>query len=443
MDVDRQLELDVLARAARDGRYRDGARRLLDGHRFSDGQLDWLWEVIAQLPTGDRLTAPLLRTVADRTLGDEDERDDHLRLAVRVLRLKPQAAQSSLIELEQWVVKQDLQDGMERAIRHLERGNVQKAREAMQKAARSQSPVAYRQMDFIDSIRDRMAARKHLRDNPDLARTIPTKLGILDKYLDGGIRPSEMGIIVGTTGRGKSAAANHIALTSALAGFTTLLVSTEMSIRDDGGAPLTRLDAAFLRMEATAIRAFDFDEDDLEYIENKIDRSFDRLQQKLKVISIPIMKASTAVIQQALDDMDAEGRPVGLLVVDSLDHIKPEERTSSRRDRETLAYWEGKSLVDERDISMWSTAHAPASVVDKLCNAETVGETYDKSRISDWVFTLNQTKAEKSEGRMRGYLPKGRHGVSNMIVPLQTDLAKMIIEAGKEPDPRDDDDSDE
>ena len=149
-------------------------------------------------------------------------------------------------------------------------------------------------------------------------------------------------------------------------------------------------------------------------------------------------------VMEVLDELDDDDNPASMLILDSADHITPTEKTLNRRDRETAAYWDAKSIAEEREIPIWTTTHAPKDVVNKIATSENVGESYDKARIADLVFTMNQTKAQRVKGEMRGYLAKYRQGRGGFFVYLQADLARMHFqEKPPEEDEEEDEDDDE
>lgn len=429
-----EFELEVLARGARDPGFRRQARRVLQAHEFSDDRYTWLWSLIEGLPGSDLLTAPVVVAAVRRMHPDEEKRRPFIEAALKVLKHTPSAPKRALEELENYRDYHRISAALEASIKLLDKGKVGEAKKKLREVGRSGSDVEYDYTDWFEDFSDRQSRRLELRDHPERRVKIPTRfMPTFDRVTGGGIEIGEVGLIVATTGRGKSMMAANLAFWSAFQNFTTLYVSTEM------GKELvaTRVDAKWLGISYEKLKYYNLDDDELDLIDAKLDRLNDRLRGKLRIVSIPVRKAKIEVVERALDDLADAGRPVQLLVFDSADHAQPTDRTVNRRDRETQAYWETASLADEYGIPIWSTTHAPKDVVNKVATAENVGESYDKARIADIVLSLNQTKAQAREGILRAFLAKNRQGKGRFVIDLeakldQSELTEIAAEEQKE-----------
>jgi archaellum biogenesis ATPase FlaH len=436
---DSRFSRDILASCARDPSYRRRAVRVLGDHRFEDDHHQWLWTVMSSLAPGDLATGAVIAAAGRRSFPDLDDRRAVLETALDILKRAGEAPRAALDELERFRNFHAMHAGMERAVDLIDKGKVEDAMEALRKVSKPSGGIEYEALNWFDDFEVRQARRLHLREHPDQRLQVATRfMPSVDKALGGGIESGELGLIVATTGRGKSALAANIAFTAAGQGFNVVYISTEMSAE----LVATRLDARMLGLSYNAIKFHDHTDDDLEAIAAKMKRFRGRMANRLQVIGIPIRRARMAVVEEVLDEQEDAGRPTQLLILDSADHVTPSDRTLNRRDRETAAYWEAKSLADERGIPIWTTTHAPKDVVNKIATSENVGESYDKARIADLVFTLNQTKAQRVKGEMRGYLAKYRQGRGGFFVYLQADLARMHFQEAppkEEPEEEEDD----
>lgn len=232
----------------------------------------------------------------------------------------------------------------------------------------------------------------------------------------------------------------NVAFWAAFSGYRTIYISTEMSRR----LVNTRLDSRWLAIAYDRIKEYDFTDDELELIEARMAKT-SKLIGKLLVYDIPVSRCNMEAVEQIIDDVEDEWGTPAVLVFDSADHLTPRERVNSRRDKESAAYWEFKSLCHERNLVGWSTSHAPKDMVNKIATAENVGESYDKARICDSMFTLNQNKADREQGILKLYVAKNRQGPAGRMLHLQGDFARMFLQEDENyvEDSGDDDDDDE
>lgn len=438
---DHRFERDIVSAAARDPSFRRAAARALADHSFTDERYGWLWDLILDLPGRELLNGALVVTAARKEFPDDaDSKREYLEMAREVLELAPDAPRAALRELEDYRDFHLLNGGMEQALKSLKKGKVADAKDALRQALRTRSGVDYEYTDWLEDWEERQVHRAYLKEHPEERLQIPMRfMPSMDRAMGGGIESGELGLIVGTTGRGKSMFAANVAFFASGLGFNVLYVSTEM----EHVLTATRLDARATGRTYGELKYHDMTDEDLDAVDLKFRRFRKVKRGRLRVVSIPVRRCTVDLVEQTADDMEDDGTPVHLLVMDTADHLKPSERTVSRRDKETAAYWDMKSIVTERKIAGWSTTHAPKDVVNKIATAENVGESYDKARISDIVITLNQTKGQERQGKMKAYLAKNRQGKSRMMVELEVDKARMHFQEVDPDEKRDDGDEED
>lgn len=426
MAYDAEFEREVLARALRDASYRAEARRTVDSSCFQSPEHAWLWKAIETRPSNEAPTPAIVATLASKDFPgktNEDKRDEHIRTAISIFKLRPVAPKSALKELGDFARFNALNGAMQEAIKHLHYGRVDEAFTAMEKARgvdRKRRP--YVGVRWIEEWDDRMERRKHKREHPELYVTIPTRLKRLDAAIQG-IQATELGLVVGTTGRGKSIFGVHLAFWAALQGFTTVHVGMEMGAEQNA----TRFDSKFANFSYKRLKTFDLSSADVDDLKLRADRFRKRLLDKLYISSISIGGGDIRTIERIHSDRVAEGHRPQLFVVDSGDHLKAKTKMDNFRLEQSQAYWDMKGFAEEQELAVWSTTHAPKEVVNRVATAENVGESYDKSRIADIVVTLNQTAEQRRVDEMDAFLAKYRDGESGVIIPLETDFSRMHL----------------
>ena len=431
-----EFELDVLAHAARIPRFRRRAVRILSDYSFTDPEHGWIFNILCQLGGMDTLTETIILQRVDQDFPDkEDTQEDHIRTALEIFKHRPKAPEYTLNQLGRFAKAQALQAGMTKAVQLLEKGRVEDAAAVLSKVSRERG-IDYELGDWYTEFEERQASRRE--GTSDLIKVPTGFLPTFDRRV-GGLESKELGLIIGTTGRGKSFFAANLAYWSALQGHRVVYISTEM----DRHLVATRIDARWLGIEYDRIRNYDMSPEELSRIQRMYENREKDLKGMLITSHVPVRRCTIEVVEQILDDTEDEYGCVHLLVFDSADHLMPGQKSQSRRDKETSAYWEAKSLADERNIPVWTTTHAPKDVVNKIATAENVGESYDKSRTAAVVLTLNQSKADYEEGLLKLFVAKNRQGQGRFIIPIRGQFALSHFEEDQSENDEDGDEDDD
>jgi len=421
---DTAFETEILAGASRDFCYRRVVKRVLvDTDCWSTNSHRFLWGIVKKLGEGDTLTGSIVARAVDEV--DDDEAEEILTEARRVLTIAPKAKHYAVGELNEWVRATRMKGAMSEAIKLLSDGRITEAEESLRRTVRGSSLSMYDAGDWFEEFDSRMAERERIKKEPDLHPQIATRIDSLDSALNGGIRVTEVGLLVAHTGRGKSATATHCAFYSATAGNPTIYISTEMNreLVD------TRFDAKFFGKPTSDFTASRFGSSELEEFKAKRKRLRLRLSKKLRTVSVPVRTLTKGIIEEILDEYERDhGSPVQMLVIDSPDHMRPPPGVREYRLQHASNYWDIKQIAEERKLVAWATTQAPKEFISKLITAEGTAESYDKAQIADIIVTLNQTPAEKKLDLLRAYVAKNRMGEMGQIIYLATDFARMHIE---------------
>lgn len=425
MAFDVDFQKDIVATAMRDAAYRAQAARIVKPEHFTGTELEWCWRQVAVLPPGESYTTRLIAVqIRAEFSGDPDKAKAHLKVARELLDRAPAHARASLDQLRRFVSYAALSGGIEKAIKKLERGDVDGATESLHVATRVRPAGTYEAEDWIEGMEARMAARKKRRDDPTLYVRVTSGLDRLDDLMGGGLLPGDLAIFAGLTGMGKSHTAINGAYHAAARGFNTLLVDTENGLEME----FERLDAKFMGAASDRVAAYDLTKSELDRLADKLARLKMRLARKLKVVHMSPRHASIVTLEQALDDMALEGRQCQMLWVDCADHLQPTQTHKEKRLEAANAFWELKSIADERGIPIAATVQLSKEALNRIAAAEHLSEAYDKARIASKVVTINQTRREATEDRMRWFLAKNRGGRGKIIIPLKVDLSRSHFE---------------
>lgn len=459
MRLDLDFEDQVLAKSVRDLDYMKKAARICDSHHFGTPQHSWFWTVIKDVwdRFRERTSAKYLLARARHDYPDDEARAPYVELARKLYKLKPDTAGGSLEQLETFVRTVNGQLALEKAAKALEKGKIDDMYEAFRAAGRKDATrTEYTHTTWIEQFEARQAERKYRREHPEEFTCIPTGFKRLDAIISG-IQLGELGLVLGTTGRGKSIMLTNLAYIGVKHGFNVVYFGFEMPARQIA----MRQDARWLQMPYKKFKEYDFTAAELRFIDGRLKRMKKRFANKFHIISMPVRTATLATVRAALDDLrsDHKFRPQ-LVVMDSADHLLPDGKSESFRLDQANVYWGVKGMAEEDGYAVWSSTQAGKEYVKMLATAEAASESYDKARIADLMVSINEpfrksraTKVvdddedwdeSKEDGgvadtvKTRGkymelFLAKYRDGKSAVSVPLDAELEKMLIqEAGLE-----------
>jgi len=436
MAFDVGFQKDIVAKAMADSAYRVQAARIVQPEHFTGTELEWCWRQTVQLPAGEKCTAKLIATqIRAEFASDPEKAKNHLKEARALLDRKVVHAHASLEQLRKFASYAALSTGIEGAIKKMERGDVDGATEALHVAARHRPVGTYQEGDWIEEMEARMAMRKKRSEDPESYYRVTTGNDRLDDLTGGGLIPGDMCIFAGLTGIGKSHTAINGAYHAAARGYNTLLVDTENGL----DIMFDRLDAKFMGAASDRVAVHDLTKGELNRLVDKMARMKKRLARKLKVVHMSPRHASIVTLEQALDDVAMEGRPCQMLWVDCGDHLTPTQTNKEKRLDAANAFWELKSIADERGIPIAVTVQLSKEALNRIAAAEHLSEAYDKARIASRVVTLNQTRREAGEDRMRWFLAKNRGGRGKILIPMKVDLSRSHFEHVPEDDEEDED----
>lgn len=460
---DIEFEDAVIGQCLRDDAYLRQAVRIANSHHFGTKEHAWVWKVISDTwaKFRERPHATLIISAARADFKKDEERLPYLALVQRLIKLKPTGPKAALDQLRSFVRQVTLQLALEKGADALEKGDLEAAERAASTASRRVlSDRNWTHIPWIEGFQERQAARKYEKEHPEDFKVIPTGLPRLDKALGGGIRKCEVGLIMGTTGRGKSILESNIVHAGISRKHGCASFAMEMPARQVA----SRHDSRWSALRYDQFKTFDFKPSELRELNARWEKARKAYANLLHIISMPVRSADIRTIRAALDDLkDEHGFTPSFIVLDSADHLNSTDTTlDSFRLQQADVYWRLKELAEEEGIAVWSTVHAGREWAVQTATAEATSESYDKARIADIIVTINDPNAKDTarrrkavevstdddedepsevkgfsveEGRraMELFLAKYRDGVSHLKIPLDCDFARMTIkEASKE-----------
>jgi replicative DNA helicase len=446
MKFDIDFEETILSKCLRDQNFLKKAAPLLEAYHFGSPQHSWVWKTIKHIwdTFREKPNGKLIVMRAKHDFAKPEDLKVHLQLIKKIGKKKPKAALATLAELEQFVRAVNAQRVLEEAAKELEKEHVDKAWEILNKASRQDiKPRDYRVVRWIEEFEDRQRERKFNAEHPEAIARVPTGFKQLDNVLGGGVEMGEFGLVLGTTGKGKSILLCNLAYWGAAAGFPTVYFTLEMSARQIA----QRMDSRWTQYEYNKFKRFDFKPSELRRMTKKTAYASKRFGNNLVVVETPVRKTTIADLERAIDDLhDDLGFNPKLIVVDSGDHMSSVKRYESYRLEQADVYWNLAWLADQ-GYAVWSSVQAGKEYAKQIAHAEAASESYDKARIADVAISINTpekksrstrvtTDEDEEEGEeeplvdgkyMELFVGKYRDGEDKIKIPVDAQFARMYI----------------
>jgi len=447
LSFDIDFEEVILSRCIRDQVFLKKAAPLLEAHHFGTAAHSWVWKTVKDIwetyhekPNGKILVAKVKSGFTK-----EKDQEVHLELVRKIARKKATTAHASLAQMEEFVRYVNAQRVLEEAAKELVKNNVEKTWEILNKASRQDvKPRDYQIEQWIENFKKRQEDRLYRKENPDASPRIPTGFKRFDTILGGGIGVKELGLVMATTGRGKSITLCNLAYWAAAQGFPTVYFTLEMS--KDHIAQ--RMDSRWTMHEYNKFKTFDFTANELRNVDKKYGHALKQFSNKLMIIETPVRKTTVPDLVRCLDDLkeDFEFFPK-LVVVDSGDHMSASRRYESYRLDQADVFWGLSWMAQDGGFACWSSTQAGKQYAKEKAGAEAVSEAYDKARIADLIFSLNapekknrsamvvdedEDEDEDDESIATGrylelYIGKNRDGEDKVTIPMNAEFARMYI----------------
>jgi replicative DNA helicase len=451
MKFDIDMEEAILARCLVDKAYLAKASLLLEAHHLSTESHSWIWKTVSDIWTKHRekTTATIFLAKAKRHL-EEDERANAIELYRRLRGLKPKDSLASLEALEEFVAFVNVQTAIEKAAKRLEKGKVDDVYEVLGALKRRTGTRDWVHIEWHKEFEERQSERLHRRDHPEDFLCVPTGFPKLDAIMSGGASRGEVGLVLGTTGRGKSIVLNNMLYNAAKADKYGMLIGFEMPANQLAA----RTDSRWLDIAYNKLKTFDLTAAELRAIKAKYERHREKFKDKIQIYSAPVRSATIQTVRNMLDEYQQKfGRKPDALYLDSADHLLPVGRSESHRLDQAAVYWAVKGLAEEDGYVVWTSVHAGKEYENARAGAAASSESYDKSRIADSILSINEpskkgraTKISDDDddeeagddaemapmAAARGkymelFLAKYRDGVSNIIIPIDAQLDRMMM----------------
>ena len=265
-------------------------------------------------------------------------------------------------------------------------------------------------LNYFPSVKERWE-RLLREDNTDKFRTPFTSL---NRVLEGGLGAKELGLVVASSGRGKSLYLVNQGVESLIEGRKVLYITLEMS--EDRVAQ--RFDSIMTLIPQSKLKSNQLTlHERLQVFQDEFPGS------KLVIKEFPTGLATVNSVRVLLNQLkNFEEFVPDLIIIDYLELLRPTTEGMAEYLAQQRIAEELRGLAMEQNCLIWTAAQGnrEARRVNIITDAE-LADSYGKIRTCDFAISLNQTEDEFDSGRMRVYVMKSRNSRQGFIVPAIVD----------------------
>jgi replicative DNA helicase len=236
----------------------------------------------------------------------------------------------------------------------------------------------------------------------------------IDNITKGGLGNGELGVVIAPTGAGKSMALVHLGTEALKAGRNVVHYTLELQDTSIG----TRYDSCLTGIPLNETFTFK----DLIY------EKVQELEGQLIIKEYPTKSASTNTIKTHLEKLRQRDIPIGMIIVDYGDLLRPKTANREKRMELESIYEELRGIAQEFNCPIWTASQTNRSGLNaEVITMESISEAFSKCFVADFIFSLSRTVEDKAVDAGRVFVAKNRNGPDGIIYPIAMDTRKVMI----------------
>jgi len=306
-----------------------------------------------------------------------------------------------------------IRDAIERSVDLHEKGDFDSIMELFESASKVGKSIGVEAYDFFEKSSDRFKRRVDIAEGKIKPNGIPTGIRQFDNLLHHkGLGIKELTVFMAGAKRGKTMAIWDFAQRIALQGYNVVGVSLEVSkeiISDRidsniSGVPMAELSK---KMKMT-----------LDEVKKVSERA-----GKFDIYEFPASTFRPMDLERIIEDYEARGEKVDLLVVDYLDIMAP-DRWMNDKQENSKNIWTGvRDIAKVHDLAVLSATQTNREGMKRTVADDTdVSDDINKIRIADLVISINATEDELAAGESRLFFAASRNQRGKMTVRVKNNL---------------------
>ena len=285
------------------------------------------------------------------------------------------------------------------------KGDYDKIYSDMQELFSKDFSQTYLGLDYFSGI-----GKRYLSDNEDSSRfnLVATDLE-LDQSWGGGLGGKEIGLIIGPTGRGKTAMLLNLAYAAISSGKNTLYVSCELS-----EAVLAK------RMDSIAMSSLrsleEFMPVDLIYSLKELQK---KTQSHLRIKDYPAGELTVEKLYSYIKTLEAHNIHFDLVIVDYLGEMKLPKAEKEYQSLKILMT-QLRALAYKLEIPFWTAHQTTRGSHDKtLLRQSDISDSFKILHVPDIAFSMSASAIEFAAGYQRLSILKNRFGPTEVTVVVK------------------------
>lgn len=254
----------------------------------------------------------------------------------------------------------------------------------------------------------------------DYRIAIPTGIGKLDESLEGGLGKGELGLIIGSSGFGKTTLTTAIAHHAATykceenmgQGYKVLQIVFEDRIKQIQRKHIGKI---------TGIEAKDLSKPEyIGIVRQRLDEYADKdlLANNLRIVRFPSGEVTASAIKRYIKKLTNTGFKPDVLIVDYFECLEHEKdsNTSNDYEREGKTMRKFEAMAGELDMAIWIPSQGSRDSINmEIVTMDKVSGSIKKAQISHVIVSIARTIEDIDNNKATISLLKNRAGKSGRI----------------------------
>ena len=363
-----------------------------------------------------------------KDLGDNGKISDYVDELEDINAIDPESVENKeyILDLvEDFAKKEALKSAIKESILHLKNENYGAIENNIREALTVSRQIDIGQ-NYFSEVSDRF---KRLYEISDAERDVfKTMISTLNRATEGGLQRKEIGMVVSPPGVGKSLFLANQCVQSMMENRKVLYVTLEMS--EDRVAQ--RLDSIAslipqkkMKTDPTSLIKV---KERLKVFKNKFSEG------ELVIKELPSGSTSVHGIRALLSILrNYERFEPDVIIVDYIGLLKYSDRAMAKYEAMEQIVSDLRGIAQEYNCVVWTATQTNRQGRNvRIITDSELGDSYGQIRPVDLAISLNQTREEYEEGKMRLYAMKVRNGRAFFTVPLNVNYSTLRIEEGEE-----------
>jgi replicative DNA helicase len=301
--------------------------------------------------------------------------------------------------------KQKLKDAMIKSVELIKKSSFDEIRSLIDNAIKlgSSSDVGYL---YDEQFEERYQIK--------IRNSVSTGWDVVDGMTQGGLGSGELGVVIASTGAGKSMVLAHLGAQALKQGKTVVHYTLELDDKTIG----RRYDAALTGIP-------------LNSLVSKKDVVLEKIKDipgKLIIKEYPTKSASPETIRNHLTKLKERDIIPGMIIVDYGDLLRPSVTRKEKREELETIYEELRGIAKENGCPLYNASQTNRGGYNAdVVTMDSISEAFSKCFVADFIFTVSRTVEDKKTNTGRIFIAKNRFGVDGIICPIYMDTSTVDI----------------